>query len=183
MKEKKALVLGLLVVLVVGGVIWWRGREEEVREEVKEEEVVMMEEGMKRKTEEGEEVVSREEEEKLRQKIKTAVEEGKGERVELKGVRGWGKGEVWRMRDEEGFYLKLSVEGMQGVEKGYFYEGWLVKPEGEEISVGRVAVEGERGELYYFSKADRSDYRQVRVTLEAEDGNPEPGEVVLEGEF
>jgi hypothetical protein len=49
--------------------------------------------------------------------------------------------------------------------------------------MGRLELGEKTASLYYFSSEDRSDYSSVKVTLEPENGDQEPGEAVLEGSF
>lgn len=65
----------------------------------------------------------------------------------------------------------------------YYYEGWLVRRKGSlaVLSLGRVQHVEKGSALVYLTKTDISDYDFFVVTLEPNDGNPSPGEHILEG--
>ncbi len=81
------------------------------------------------------------------------------------------------------FFYKLTAAGLKLVDKGFYYEGWLEK-DGNNLSVGRLELDtAGNGVLYYTASQDRSDYNRTVITLEPEDGNPEPATPILEGNF
>lgn len=85
---------------------------------------------------------------------------------------------------EDGNYLQNLKVNIESAEKGFFYEGWIVPPEsGEWVSLGHLGNHfGDARHGVQF-RADR-DYRgflKVKVTKEADDGNPAPGLTVAEG--
>jgi len=102
------------------------------------------------------------------------------EMIVLKDVTGGqAVGTAWRQYDEEEFSHKVEASNLPSLEKGFYYEAWLVGDEGF-FSTGRMV---ETGTLYYKAGEDKSEFAGVVVTLEPEDGNPAPAEHVLEGSF
>ena len=91
-------------------------------------------------------------------------------------------GTAWRQFSDNKFFHKVEVSGLLALEKGFFYEGWLVGDEGF-FSTGRIGEETGKGVLYYKTDEDKSDFRGVVITLESEDGDLAPAEHVLEGSF
>lgn len=91
-------------------------------------------------------------------------------------------GTAWRQFSDNKFFHKVEVSGLLALEKGFFYEGWLVGDEGF-FSTGRIGEETGKGVLYYKTDEDKSDFRGVVITLESEDGDSAPAEHVLEGSF
>ena len=101
----------------------------------------------------------------------------------LKDVsEGQAVGTAWRQASETKYSHKIEVNNLPTLEKGFFYEGWLVGDEGF-FSTGRMAEVAGEGKLYYTSDEDKSDYRGVVITLEPEDGEEAPADHVLEGSF
>jgi len=94
---------------------------------------------------------------------------------------GQATGTAWR-KFSDNFYHKVETVGLPSLEKGFFYEGWLVGEAGF-FSTGRVWVEGNAGVLYYTAEEDKAGFDGVVITLEAEDGDPAPAEHILEGSF
>jgi hypothetical protein len=110
------------------------------------------------------------------------VKEG-AEMTLLKDVTGGqGVGTAWRQYDGTKFYHKVDANNLPGLDKGFYYEGWLVGESGF-FSTGRMAVDSGRGKLYYTSSEDKTIFRGVVITLEAEDGNEAPDKHILEGSF
>ena len=91
-------------------------------------------------------------------------------------------GTAWRVMAGDVFYHKVEASALPALEKGFFYEGWLVGPDGF-FSTGRMAVIEGAGNLYYRVDEDKSAFTGVVITLEPEDGNPGPDKHVLEGSF
>jgi len=91
-------------------------------------------------------------------------------------------GTGWRQFSNDKFFHKVEANELPALEKGFFYEGWLVGDEGF-FSTGRMGEEAGKGVLYYTADEDKSDFRGVVITLEPEDGDPAPAEHVLEGSF
>ena len=169
-------VLGILVVVavVVGGVMLVRrGKQgEEVMPEINLEPTKQM-------MEELPEPMSMKEKQMIEEKF---VSEGV-EMIVLKDVaQGQSVGTGWRHFDGEEFAFKAEASGLVELEKGFFYEGWLVGKDGF-FSTGRLPVVEGKGTLYYQSDEDKSEYDGVVITLEAEDGDEAPDKHVLEGSF
>lgn len=69
----------------------------------------------------------------------------------------------------------------------FAYEAWLIRPVPYDfLSIGDMVS----NEVGFFvtqwqggAGQDLRDYTQVLITKEAKDGNPEPGEKIMEGEF
>lgn len=97
-------------------------------------------------------------------------------------IGGSSVGTAWRALAEGKFYHKVEASSLPALEKGFFYEGWLVGPDGF-FSTGRMAVIEGTGKLYYQAAEDKSLFTGVVITLEPEDGNAEPDKHVLEGSF
>jgi hypothetical protein len=103
--------------------------------------------------------------------------------VVLKDVAGGqAVGTAWRQFEGEAFSHKIEANGLATLEKGFFYEGWLVGDE-SFFSTGRLGEVDGQGNLYYKTDEDKSEFRGVVITLESEDGDPAPAEHVLEGSF
>jgi hypothetical protein len=169
-------VVGILIVVgvVVGGVVLVRrsNKDEEVMPEISLEPTKQM-------MEELPEPMSWEDKEAIENKF---VSEGV-EMIVLKDVaQGQAVGTGWRHFDGEEFVFKAEASGLADLEKGFYYEGWLVGKDGF-FSTGRLpAVDGE-GSLYYQASEDKTEYSGVVITLESEDGNETPDKHVLEGSF
>ncbi|MDZ7586835.1 MAG: anti-sigma factor, partial [Patescibacteria group bacterium] len=113
---------------------------------------------------------------------KTFLQEG-AEMTMLKDVSGGqAVGTGWRHFDGTNFVLKVEVSNLAAVEKGFYYEGWLVSDKGF-FSIGRMATMDGQGKLYYQTKEDKSEFRGVVVTLEPEDGILAPDKHIVEGSF
>lgn len=91
-------------------------------------------------------------------------------------------GTAWRQFSNDKFFHKVEVNGLLALEKGFFYEGWLVGDKGF-FSTGRMGEEVGKGVLYYTVEEDKGDFRGVVITLEPEDGDSTPAKHVLEGSF
>ncbi|MEA3355711.1 MAG: hypothetical protein U9Q63_04500 [Patescibacteria group bacterium] len=95
---------------------------------------------------------------------------------------GQAVGTAWRHFDGEEFSFKVEVSELTKVEKGFYYEVWMVGKDGF-FSVGRVGDMTGFGKLYFTDKEDKSEFRGVVVTLEQEDGDETPDKHILEGSF
>tara|TARA_Y100000310_G_C20634304_1_gene790368 strand:+ start:789 stop:1313 length:525 start_codon:yes stop_codon:yes gene_type:complete len=85
---------------------------------------------------------------------------------------------------EDGTYLHNLKLNVERPEDGFFYEGWVVHPETKDwVSLGHLNSNfGDvRHGLQFRGEQDLREYLQVKVTLEQDDGNPSPGDVVAEG--
>jgi hypothetical protein len=172
------LVAGIVVLaLVIGGGIWFsrRGQKEEetVAPEIILEESKLMTEPLRLPLSEAE-----------KQQIDEVFAKEGAEMTALKDVTGGAAlGSAWRHFDGKKFYHKVEVQGLPALEKGFYYEAWLVGKTGF-FSTGRLAVLADgSGKLYYTSDEDKRDFPGVVITNEPEDGDPRPAEHVLEGSF
>ncbi len=82
-----------------------------------------------------------------------------------------------------GTYIHTIQLNVQQASDGYFYEGWLVQEGSDPISTGhlRSPTGDVRHNLRFETMEDLRSYEQVMITLERDDGNPDPGEQVAEG--
>lgn len=84
------------------------------------------------------------------------------------------------------YQLTGSFYDLPELEDGYFYEGWLIRNEGELSVVSTGALEDLGGGQFldtFESEQDYTDHIQYVLTLEPDDGDPAPAEHVLEAEF
>ncbi len=174
MWEDKRVRWGLVVVLLLVGGMWWATRQskEEVSQEIVLEPTKMIEEELVEAMTEAEKI-----------EIETQVTSDGAEQASLTQVTGGQASGTARRRYDDKFYLKVIASGLPALEKGFFYEGWLVGEDGF-FSTGRMAVFADgRAELYYTAQEDKSDFSSVVITLEPEDGDPAPADHVIEGSF
>jgi anti-sigma-K factor RskA len=85
----------------------------------------------------------------------------------------------------ENFQVELEVWGMPDLEADEYYEMWYYAEDGGRISCGtfRVGAEGHTT-VNLSAPATARDYREIEITRELDDGNPEAsGEEVLEGKL
>jgi len=85
---------------------------------------------------------------------------------------------------EDGSYLQNLKVNINLSEDGYFYEGWVVSEDGKDwISLGHLQAHfgDARHGVQFRGQQDLRKHLYVRVTQEADDGDPSPGEVVAEG--
>ncbi|HUV47285.1 MAG TPA: hypothetical protein VMW29_04070 [Candidatus Bathyarchaeia archaeon] len=172
-----------LVLLVLAGFFYLRSQKSKEAIPSKFEEVIVQEEGAVRKNGEEVKAMSEEEVKQMREEVDGVLSSG-SEATEIRDLVGSGaEGEVKRAFSDGKFYYRLNVSGLRLPEKGYYFEGWFKKGD-DFLSVGRLELSalGE-AKLYYTASEDRSEYNQILVTLEPEDGNEAPAKAVLEGEF
>lgn len=186
--ENKQLLVGLgVILLILAGIFFWKNKRAQQLEPGPSAEEVMIhqEEGMVRKNEEGTQVMTEEEVKKLREEIDGVLSGEDMSSADLKDVSGGGtSGKAKKAFSDGKFYHKVEASGLGSLEKGFYYEGWLMKADGSYISTGRVETDAfGNGVLYYLASSDKSEYSKVAVTLEPEDGNPQPAKHILEGEF
>jgi len=82
----------------------------------------------------------------------------------------------------DGTYTLIASFGeLPPLEDGYFYEGWLVRTEGELSVISTGALESNMN--FYSTSIDLTDHTQYILTLEPDDGDPAPADHVLEGSF
>lgn len=169
--------LGLGLVVLVFGSIWLLGKDKKTQEEAIPE--IILEESKMLSREQPQAGMSEAEKEAIDQ-----VFERVGAEMTLIAdvTGGTSLGTAFRATEEEMFYHKVEASGLPSLEKGFFYEGWLVGDEGF-FSTGRVLVIDGAGKLYFKALDDKSSFNGVVITIEPEDGNPAPDKHILEGSF
>lgn len=86
--------------------------------------------------------------------------------------------------DQKLFKLYGTFAQMPKLREGFYYEGWLVRREPfSMISTGKVVMIDEELTNVYVSGADLRDYDFFVLTLEHNDGDPDPEIEILEGQF
>jgi len=173
---------GVILLIIAANSYFKNKKTEKVESFLTPEEIILQEEGAVRKTGEEEEILSEEEIKQIREEVNGVLSAG-GEIISLNDTVDIGsEGEVKTAFSDGKFYCKITASGLRIAEKGYYYEGWLKNE--DNLSIGRMEVNlfGE-GVLYYTASIDRSDYDQVMITLEPEDGDEEPAIKILEGNF
>ena len=85
---------------------------------------------------------------------------------------------------EDGRFLNTLQLNIEVAEEGTFYEGWLLKGT-ERVSLGHLsnAFGDARHGLRFEADSDYSQYLNVAITLEKDDGNTLPGKLVAEGKL
>lgn len=83
--------------------------------------------------------------------------------------------------------FKLSVQlNVEPSDADHFYEAWLVdSSSNQRISLGhmRSRFGDARHFVQYEAGRDLTDYEMVEVTLESDDGNPQPATLIASGEL
>ena len=85
---------------------------------------------------------------------------------------------------EDGVYRHAVQLNIERAQDGVFYESWIINEESQEaISTGhmRSRFGDVRHFLNFEAAKDLTEFTKVVVTLEADDGNPSPGQTVAEG--
>ena len=181
---KQWIIGGLIILVLIASYLWNRGGDETPQDEnVPAEEILVQEDGtVVKRVGDSIEVMSEEEVAAKRQETDEKLAEV--EPVELAPVEGRaGSGETSRVFVDGEYFQKVMLSGLPPVQKGYYYEAWLSNTDGQLQSIGRVDASSGEGVLYYSAKEDKSSFNSVVISYEAEDGNPEPGEIVLQGSF
>ncbi|KKS78958.1 MAG: hypothetical protein UV54_C0046G0007 [Candidatus Beckwithbacteria bacterium GW2011_GWA2_43_10] len=177
MNNKKILIGVIVVLLIIGGIgLMMKSKkpEEKISPEITLESTKMIESDANL-------IPAMSEAEK--QAIENTFAQEGVEMTMLKDVSGGqAVGTGWRHFDGANFVLKIEVNNLAAGEKGFYYEGWLVSDEGF-FSIGRMAAIDGQGKLYYKSSEDKSAFRGVVITLEAEDGDAAPDKHIVEGSF
>lgn len=174
--NKQVIIGGVLVLVLAGGGFWLFNRNQQKEETVSSE--ITLEPTQQITTE----LVSPMSEAE-KQTIEDAFAKEGVEMTLLKDVvGGQAVGTAWRQYDGVKFYHKIDANNLSDPDKGYFYEAWLVGENGF-FSAGRLAIVSGRGTLYYTVPEDKTGFRGVVVTFEAEDGNEAPDKHILEGSF
>lgn len=86
--------------------------------------------------------------------------------------------EVRMIERPAGFVLRLEVSGLEPAADGTMYEGWVESDE-HRVCVGSFHMRGGDGSVTLWAGVDPADYPRFFVTLEDEDGNPDPSDRVL----
>jgi hypothetical protein len=116
--------------------------------------------------------------------IDLALQASEAKAIALKDVSGGQTyGTAYRLFQNGIFYHKAILRDLPSIDKGFYYEGWLVDPNGRYFSTSRVEILDNSATLYYRSTDDKSTYSKVVITEEADDNNPAPDKHILEGEF
>lgn len=174
---KRLIVLGGIVLVVVGG-IWLVKRSKSKEENVFPEIVLESSKQM-----DGSANLQMPMSEAEKQEIEDKFLSEGVEMTVLKDVSGGqAVGTTWRLFDGQKFYHKVEASGLASLDKGYFYEGWLVSKEGF-FSTGRLGEMDGSGKLHYTAEGDKTSFTGVVITKEPEDGDKTPAEHVLEGSF
>ena len=183
MKKQNLLVLTGLVFLAIAAWLYFKPNRPESPTVPLSEEIIIQEEGMVKKNGEEIQPMTAEEIEKIREEINSVLAVG-GEETELKTLLGsQAGGKAKRAFSDGKFYFKVDAFNLSLPEKGYYYQGWLRKGT-DYLSIGRLELtSGGQGVVYYTASADRSNYSETVITLEPEDGDPQPAKAVLEGAF
>ena len=167
--------VAVVIMIIVGGM--WLSKEGKKEEDIAPE--IILESSKMMEPEELQLPLSDAE----KQKIEDVFLREGVEMTVLRDVSGrQSAGTAWRNYDGEQFSHKLEAIGLEFLEKGFYYEGWLVGDEGF-FSTGRMAVVEGKGKLYFTSDVDKMEFRGAVVTLEPEDGDTAPAEHILEGSF
>ncbi len=118
----------------------------------------------------------------------TDVEEGSEEWFAIGPMAGVGESKANGVAEghvfETGVYRFTMQLNVERAPDGSFYEAWLVNPSTQDtVSAGHLSSHfGDvRHYLQYQTDKDMRDYTTVKVTLEADDGNPAPATPVAEG--
>lgn len=173
----KKIIFGVVAVLLIIGGIWVIKRNQRPAEKINPEITLESSKMITDQTKLKPEMTEAD-----KQAIDNAFKEKGAEMTMLKDVSGGQSvGTAWRQFDKK-FYFKIEVNRLPALEKGFYYEGWLVSDQGF-FSLGRMAVDAGVGKLYYLNDQDKRTFKGVVVTLESEDGNPLPDKHVLEGNF
>ena len=102
----------------------------------------------------------------------------------LKDVTGGNASGIAKSGIFEGeYYLSVTFENLPELDPGYFYEGWVVrKSPFDFISTGVLTqTDGQWINMYMSSDTGLVGYPDYVLTLEPDDGDPDPAGHVLEG--
>jgi hypothetical protein len=110
------------------------------------------------------------------------------EKAELHSVRGDASAGIATRRMEDGQFVHTIKANLPTIDRQVLaYQGWLVRPAPYDYFATGEMVTNDLGEFVVEFKGDPrgeyAPYTQVIVTLEPKDGNPDPSDHVLEGEF
>ncbi len=105
--------------------------------------------------------------------------------IELSDVSGGNAtGMAWIVVEDGKTFHRVVAYDLPELTNGDFYEGWLVRPapDFDFFSTGAMIFDDAENAwvLDYETEGDRSDYSNVVITLEPDDGDPAPAEHILE---
>lgn len=105
-----------------------------------------------------------------------------GELSDVSGGDATGRVYVDTTSDYE---LFARFDDLPDLEAGYFYEGWIVRPEPFDfVSTGALTLDDSGHWIDEFtSDTDYRDYTRYVLTLEPDDGDPAPAEHIVEGDL
>ena len=179
--NKQWLIIGAIVLILIGSYLWNRNRQPQNQGETipEAQEVIVQEDGqMVKKNGELVEVLSDEEAAALKQEIEDKTAEAEPKTL-IAVENQIGSGTSASIYKDGTYYQKVTVAGLEPLQKGYFYEVWLQKDDGSQVSLGRVEMSGSEGQFLYSTKEDKSTYSTVVISREIEDGNAAMGEKIL----
>lgn len=107
--------------------------------------------------------------------------------VTLKDVTGGNAtGTGWIVVRDGKTHHRAVAENLPILQNGDFYEGWLVKAPvaGGFFSTGEMKLDTKTNQwvLNYETAGDKSDYKNIVITIEPDDGDPAPAKHILEEE-
>ncbi len=107
------------------------------------------------------------------------VSDGKTLRwIQTKDTKWYGKAAF----SNDIYSLAVVFENLPKPQNWDFYEGWIVQKEPFQfISTGKIEEKGGIDTNTFTSYEDYSSYDFYVLTIEADDGNPEPWDHILEG--
>lgn len=180
---KQWIIGGLIILVLIASYMWNRKDEEVVEEKIPAEEILVQEDGTTvKKVGDNIEVMSEEEVIAKKQEISDKI--SNVEPITINAIEGKsGSAQSQRVFSDGQYFQRVILTDLPQAQKGYYYEVWLEKEDDTRTSIGRAEMTSVQGELYYSTKEDKSDYKKIIVSYEAEDGNPEIGEIVLEGSY
>lgn len=80
------------------------------------------------------------------------------------------------------YHLYATFTDLPAPADGSFYEGWVVRREPLSVtSAGKAVIHNNQYVNAYLSRTNLLDHDQYVLTLELSDGNPAPGQHILEG--
>lgn len=83
---------------------------------------------------------------------------------------------------EEGYTMFAEFKDLPHPEEGFFYEGWVVRQDPlSVISTGEATRSLGDYSNTFTSEIDLTDHDFYVLTLEPDDGNPDPADHILEG--
>ncbi len=116
-----------------------------------------------------------------------AMTPGQVDTTELVDVSGGSSSGEASREIQDGFFRHVVKAYMPAPGENYFYEGWLVRQSPFDFFSTGDMVQNESGEwvLEWFGEFGEtySDYPLVVITIEPDDGDPDPAAHILEGEF